>query len=69
MAVTSQTRPSGSYGEVVVNEWKDAGLLKPSVIKPIFATIEKEIVIRTIGRIQEKDAMVLREVLGKLLGR
>jgi mRNA interferase MazF len=34
MAVTSQARPAGSLGEVQVKEWKSAGLLKPSVVKP-----------------------------------
>lgn len=69
MALTSQTKPSGAYGEVVVTEWKDAGLIKPSVIKPVFTTIEKELVLKALGRIQDKDTQVLRKTLGKLLGR
>ena len=69
MAVTSQIKPSGAYGEVGLTEWKDAGLLKPSVIKPIFATIEKGLVLKTLGRIQDKDSSVVREVLRKLLGK
>jgi len=35
MAVTSQFKPSPIIGEVVIHNWKDAGLLKPSVIKPV----------------------------------
>jgi mRNA interferase MazF len=68
MAVTSQIRPSGSFGEVVVTEWKGAGLLKPSVIKPIFTTIEKGLVLRKLGRLGEEDRKVLREALEKLVG-
>jgi mRNA interferase MazF len=39
MAVTSQFRPAVSLGEVWLKEWQLAGLLKPSVIKPVFAPL------------------------------
>ena len=51
MAVTSQMHSADYFGDVVVNDWRQAGLLKPSVIKPIFATIEKGLVIKQLGRI------------------
>jgi mRNA interferase MazF len=68
VAVTSQTRPSAFFGEVVVTEWKGAGLLRPSVIKPIFATIEKGLLLKKLGRLGKEDHKVLRETLEKLLG-
>jgi mRNA-degrading endonuclease toxin of MazEF toxin-antitoxin module len=34
MAVTSQVRSTPLYGEIVITEWRKAGLVKPSVIKP-----------------------------------
>jgi mRNA interferase MazF len=68
VAVTSQPRPSALFGEVVIAEWKDAGLLKPSVIKPIFATIEKDLLLRKLGRLGKQDRKVLRDVLKELLG-
>jgi mRNA interferase MazF len=40
MAVTSQVRPTPAFGEVWINQWQAAGLLKPSAIKPVFATLE-----------------------------
>lgn len=52
MAVTSQTRRSTSFGEVTVTEWKQAGLIKPSVIKPIFTTVEKGLILRRLGQLQ-----------------
>ena len=51
MAVTSQMHSADYFGDVVVNDWRQAGLLKPSVIKPIFTTIEKGLVIKQLGRI------------------
>jgi len=68
MAVTSQVRPSLLFGEVVVTEWKGAGLLRPSVIKPIFATIEKGLLLSNLGQLGEEDRKVLQETLQKLLG-
>ncbi len=38
MAVTSQVQLSPFYGELVITEWEKAGLVKPSVIKPVLAT-------------------------------
>ena len=68
IAVTSQSRPSGSFGEAPVQEWEKAGLLKASVIKPVLATIEKTLVIRKLGRLQEQDQRKLRAALRSLLG-
>ena len=69
MAVTSQMRSADYFGDVGVSDWKQAGLLKPSVIKPIFTTIEKNLVIKQLGRISDNDranlAGALREIIGK----
>jgi hypothetical protein len=35
MAITSQMRASATFGEVVIDDWQAAGLLKPSVVKPV----------------------------------
>ena len=68
VAVTSQLRPSALFGEVVITKWKDAGLLKPSVIKPIFATVENVLLLRKLGRLGKEDRKMLQETLKTLLG-
>ncbi len=68
MAVTSQMRPSTLFGEVIITRWKEAGLLKPSVIKPIFTTIEQGIVLRKLGRLEREDRKALQEMLENLVG-
>jgi mRNA interferase MazF len=45
MAITSQVRPAPTVGEVAVVHWQAAGLLKPSVIKPLLTTIEGSLVL------------------------
>ncbi len=68
MAVTSQPRGSGAFGEVEVKDWKAAGLLKPSVIKPVMATIEQRLVIKHLGRLTENDRLSLTGALKAILG-
>jgi len=53
MAVTSLMRSAAYFGDIAVNQWQQAGLLKPSVIKPIVTTIEKFLVIKTLGRLSK----------------
>ena len=68
MAVTSQLRPSSTLGEVQVGQWQAAGLLKPSVVKPVFATLERALVIRQLGTLSTGDRTALRKAIDEILG-
>jgi mRNA-degrading endonuclease toxin of MazEF toxin-antitoxin module len=68
MAVTSQVRPAAGVGETAVQRWKEAGLLKPSVLKPLLATVEKGLVIRKLGKLEDPDRDALRQSLEAILG-
>jgi len=68
MAVTSQLRPSPEFGEVWIDRWREAGLLKPSAVKPVFATLEQLLVIRSMGRIAIADQTLLRHAIAQILG-
>jgi mRNA interferase MazF len=68
IAVTSQVRTSRAVGEVIVGEWKKSGLLKPSVIKPVMTTIEKQLVLRKLGQLEPQDRNELRDALKVILG-
>jgi mRNA interferase MazF len=68
MAITSQFRPSPALGEVWLSHWQAAGLLKPSVIKPVFATLEQGLVIRPLGRLHADDVAALRHALTGIIG-
>lgn len=67
MAVTSQIKPTPIIGEVIVQDWQAAGLLKPSAIKPVITTIEKRLVIQTLGRLNERDQQALQDALKIML--
>lgn len=67
MAITSQAR-AGAFGETAIQGWQAAGLLKPSVIKPVIATIEQGLVIKQLGRLTDQDRKALAENLRIILG-
>ncbi len=68
LAVTSQARPQPALGETAVTQWKEAGLPRPSVVKPVVATIERGLVLRKLGRLADEDRTALRKVLDEILG-
>jgi len=68
MAITSQLRPSPEFGEVWIPRWQEAGLLKPSAIKPVFASLERDLIIRQLGRLPEDIRIILDIEIRKILG-
>jgi mRNA interferase MazF len=69
VAITSQTRAVSGFGEAAVTQWKAAGLLRPSAIKPIIATVERTLILRRLGRLEQPDRATLQQVLQSILGR
>lgn len=67
-AVTSQLRPGKPFGDKVLTDWRSAGLLKPSAVKPVVATIEQALVIRTLGVLQAADQASVRAMLKSIFG-
>jgi mRNA interferase MazF len=68
MAVTSQLRPSPSFGETWIDDWEAAGLLKPSAVKPVLATLDQRLVLRALGVLAPGDRAALRTSLSAILG-
>jgi len=66
MAVTSQPG-TGGLG-VPIGGWQEAGLVAPSALKPVIATIEKTLVIKKLGRLPEADRNSLSSLLSDILG-
>ena len=68
MAITSQVRTPLGFGEALVADWQAAGLIKPSVLKPVVTTIEQGLVVRTIGALSAADLRTLRETIAQVIG-
>jgi mRNA interferase MazF len=60
MAITSQLRPTPALGKVWLRHWQGAGLLKPSAVKPVIATLEQGLVIRQLGVLDAEDQAARR---------
>lgn len=67
MAITSQTGKTIGMGECLLNDWRDAGLLKPSAIKPAISSIEKTLILKKLGRLSSMDYRLMEEALKELL--
>jgi mRNA interferase MazF len=68
MAITSQLRPARGFGEVCVSQWQAAGQLKPTAVKPVFATLEKALILRQLGTLAAADQAALRKAIAETLG-
>lgn len=67
MAITSQFQSLPGLGEVHITQWKSANLLKPSSIKPVFATLEQSLILKTLGRLDLPDQADLRRAINAIL--
>ena len=67
MAITSQTERTIGIGECLIENWRDAGLLKPSAIKPAISTIEQKLILKKLGRLSPKDFISMENALKELL--
>lgn len=67
MAVTSQIKPSGTFAEVIIQDWQAAGLLKPSAIKPVIATIEQALILKHLGQLSTRDQPALRKAIAAII--
>lgn len=68
MPITSQVRGSGEFGEVILEDWRSAGLLKPSAVKPVLATFERSLIRKILGRLSARDQQRLRGSITSLFG-
>jgi len=67
MAVTSRIDRLLGIGECMIQNWKEAGLLKPSTIKPALSTIEQKLALRKLGTLSAGDLASLDAALKDLL--
>ncbi|MCI0749553.1 MAG: hypothetical protein L0Y32_03255, partial [Nevskiales bacterium] len=66
--ITSQVQPILAFGEALIQDWRNAGLLKPSVLKPVLFTAEKSLLRKALGRFSVNDRAALRKVIKTILG-
>ncbi|MEM9948716.1 MAG: type II toxin-antitoxin system PemK/MazF family toxin, partial [Cyanobacteria bacterium P01_D01_bin.36] len=53
---------------LVIEYWQRAGLLKPSVVKPIVATLQTNLLLRQLGTLVVSDREALKALLTEIVG-
>lgn len=64
LAISSVISPR----DVAVADWRAAGLLRPSVFKPIFATLKQTMIGKRLGSLSTADLAALKKLIGDTIG-
>jgi len=67
-AITSNLTPPFRPGDSLLNDWGAAGLLKPSTVRGVVATVDKSEVIRKLGVLSAGDFAIVEQALAGILG-
>jgi mRNA interferase MazF len=68
LALTSRVRQPLGFGERLIQDWREAGLPKPSVMRPVLATLEQALVRKRLGSLTAADLAALRGLLARVIG-
>jgi hypothetical protein len=68
MAITSNTTNTSQRLQVTIQDWKISGLVKESVIKPVVFTIQKTLIKRKCGALDQATVKLLRQTIPKIFG-
>ena len=67
MPITSQLRVS-AFGDLLLQDWQSARLLMPSAVKPVLATLDQSLIIKSLGALTPRDQAALKALIPQLLG-
>jgi mRNA interferase MazF len=65
MPLTSRPEPDLS---LALSQWRAAGLLKPSWVKPIIGTLTTRLIEKHLGKLADADEQCVRAALAVMLG-
>jgi mRNA interferase MazF len=67
-AITSNVSPPFRPGDTLLADWSAAGLLKPSAVRGVLATVDKADVIRKLGALPAGDLDTVEGGIAEVLG-
>ncbi len=67
-AITSNVSPPFRPGDSLLNDWQAAGLLKPSAVRGVLATVDKRDVVRRLGTLSPRDFTIMEQGIAAILG-
>ncbi|TXT32221.1 MAG: growth inhibitor [Planctomycetota bacterium] len=66
--LTSNITSPARFGDVSIQHWQKAGLVKPSAFRGVVTTVDELDVVRTMGVLDSKDFEELESSIADLLG-
>jgi mRNA interferase MazF len=67
-AITSNVSPPFRPGDTLLNNWSAAGLLKPSAVRGVLATVDKADIARKLGTLSASDFAQVEQAIANILG-
>ena len=67
-AITSNVSPPFRPGDTLLNDWRRAGLVKPSAVRGVLATVDRSDVARRLGAMSAGDFANVERGLAGILG-
>jgi mRNA interferase MazF len=67
-AITSNVSSPFRPGDSLLNDWRTAGLLKPSAVRGVLATVDKIGVARKLGELSTQDFAIVEQGVANILG-
>ena len=66
-AITSNIKRE-LFADTKVEQWKEAGLMRPSKVSGIIRTVKNRMIIRQLGSLTKQDFQNVQNSLGQVLG-
>lgn len=67
-AITGNVSPPLRPGDTLLNDWSAAGLLKPSAVRSVLATVDKTDIVRKLGTLSASDFANVEQGIASILG-
>lgn len=66
-ALTSNLSRPLRPGDTRLRDWRDAGLVKPSAMRGVLATVDKSDIVRRLGSLSALDMSRIEEAIAEIL--
>ena len=66
--LTSNVTSPARFGDVSIQHWQQAGLVKPSVFRGVVTTVDELDIVRPLGMLNEADFAKLEASIAEILG-
>lgn len=66
--LTGTVSPPFRLGDVLIQDWQSAGLAKPSAMKNLITTVDRNEIVRVLGRLTPADFANVEQGIAEVIG-